>query len=281
MTTIISSSSSFKNVKTFQEAMNAYNGDSFVIKKVKKSNLKSMMIDLGVAFEEVDSFDYANANVVVFWDGESLNAKKVIDEATEAGANVNVVRYENATNKSFRDEVENIHNPEWREACYKMLEQLPTYFWVVPASSSGKYHPSCDLGPGGLVRHSVMVCKMAVEFLMSELFIPNTDENQDKVRIAALFHDCMKQGKECTGHTVFDHPTLGAEFIKEHLNGIVDDESLAEICSAVASHMGKWNTSNYAPDVVLPIPSTEMEKLIHAADFTASRKFINGLEEWD
>jgi len=44
--------------------------------------------------------------------------------------------------------------------------------------------------------------------------------------------------------------------------------------------MGKWTTSDYAPDVVLEKPSTAFQKLVHTADYVAARKYISGLEEW-
>ena len=41
------------------------------------------------------------------------------------------------------------------------LDKLPEYFWSVPASSSGKYHPSYALGNGGLVRHTIAAVNIA------------------------------------------------------------------------------------------------------------------------
>lgn len=38
--------------------------------------------------------------------------------------------------------------------------------------------------------------------------------------------------------------------------------------------MGKWNTNNYS-DVVLPLPLTLTQKLVHMCDYLASRKQIN------
>ena len=37
------------------------------------------------------------------------------------------------------------------DACY-LIDGLPDYFFEVPASSTGKYHPSYALGEGGLTR---------------------------------------------------------------------------------------------------------------------------------
>ena len=42
-----------------------------------------------------------------------------------------------------------------------------------------------------------------------------------------------------------------------------------------ASHMGRWNTNEYNPDIILPLPKTVEEKFVHMCDYLASRKFIN------
>ena len=44
--------------------------------------------------------------------------------------------------------------------------------------------------------------------------------------------------------------------------------------------MGRWNTSKYSKEI-LSTPQTNFQKLIHTADFIASRKYIGGLEEWN
>ena len=100
------------------------------------------------------------------------------------------------------------------------------------------------------------------------------------VRLFALFHDCMKQGRDgCEGHTVFEHPILAAEFMEEHLKDYIDEENLQEILGAVRTHMGKWTTSKYSSKT-LEKPTTMFQKLVHNADYVASRKFIGGLTEW-
>ena len=36
-----------------------------------------------------------------------------------------------------------------KNACLEVIKLLPDYFFVVPASSTGKYHPDYALGDGG------------------------------------------------------------------------------------------------------------------------------------
>ena len=56
-----------------------------------------------------------------------------------------------------------IENEELRNFALYSANEIPNYFWEIPASSSGKYHPITDLGEGGLVRHPLMVCKVAID----------------------------------------------------------------------------------------------------------------------
>ena len=48
----------------------------------------------------------------------------------------------------FYKAISKINDTDLREACSKLADGLPAYFWTAPASSSGKYHPMCDLGEG-------------------------------------------------------------------------------------------------------------------------------------
>lgn len=272
-------SSGFKSVDKFASILSDKNVDTIICSIKNKAAVLAKNLDVKVELAENPLED--DADVLAIWDGESKNTEAFINEAKEAGKNVEVVMFENMTNKVFKDEILKIHNETWREGCLKMLENIPNYFWVVAASSSGKYHPACDLGTGGLVRHSTMVCKAGVDLLAAEIFVEDNEVNQDKVRIACLFHDCMKQGNDCHGHTVFDHPIIGAQFIHDNLKDYVDSESLDEICGAVATHMGKWTTSSRDPEIVLSKPETMFQKLVHTADYVASRKYIAGLEEWE
>ena len=52
-------------------------------------------------------------------------------------------------------ELKHITDQELLKAVANYFEHVvPDYFWVMPASSTGKYHPDQDAGVGGLVRHS-------------------------------------------------------------------------------------------------------------------------------
>lgn len=185
----------------------------------------------------------------------------------------------------FMLKVMEIEDTTLQSAAVKMVEDMPDYFWTIPASSSGKYHPSCDLGDGGLVRHSIMVYTCAIDLVISEMFVRDTPTNRDIARVAALFHDAWKNGVadddgNFGDHTVHEHPKYASDFVRKHLEDAgVDQLKVDMIAGAVYTHMGKWCVSKYS-DVALSKPRTDFEKMIHIADYVASRKYIGGLEEW-
>lgn len=186
----------------------------------------------------------------------------------------------------FLAEVEKINDAKLKKVAKSIANKIPKYFWVIPASSSGKYHPACDLGDGGLVRHSIMVSRCAEDLVVSEMYIRDCEVNRDIARFAALFHDCMKNGpvKEdgtYSDHTEFEHPRFASDFIREQLEAAkIDPLKIEMICGAIYTHMGKWCTDKYGKGKALSKPRTDFEKLIHIADYVASRKYIGGLDEW-
>lgn len=100
-----------------------------------------------------------------------------------------------------------------------------------------------------------------------------TDKEQDYIISALLLHDILKHGKDGDeGHTVFEHPILAADYIRENTTGEYADV----VSSLVSTHMGQWTTSKYS-SVVLQAPVTELQKFVHECDYLASRKDIEVL----
>ena len=67
--------------------------------------------------------------------------------------------------KSFEKELSYFKIDKVRKACIATLKLLPEYFFEVPASSTGKYHPEYALGDGGLLRHSKAAMRIGYELL--------------------------------------------------------------------------------------------------------------------
>ena len=178
--------------------------------------------------------------------------------------------------KMFANEIGDIKDNDLRTLATEIIANADDYFFTVAASSSGKYHPQFDLGDGGLVRHTRCVAYMAM--CMAESF-DMSDYDKDALIVSALAHDIKKQGNGESSHTVWEHPTLASEYIKaihKQIGSLVPSDVIEKIANAVHRHMGKWgNKPNFTRgNTPLPMPETEFEKALQAADYIASRKEI-------
>lgn len=176
----------------------------------------------------------------------------------------------------FNNELELIKNDRLRRSCEVLLNELPDYFYEIPASSTGKYHPKFALGEGGLVRHTKVAVRIAYEIIKTQS-IGNvfTDDEKDLILISLMLHDGLKEGFPKEKYTKFDHPILAANFVKDKANLTeLTSEEVKLISTNISSHMGEWNKSDYS-DVTLPIPKNKYQKMVHMCDLLASRKFIN------
>jgi hypothetical protein len=84
---------------------------------------------------------------------------------------------------------------------------LPEYFYHVPASSTGKYHPDYALGDGGLYRHVQASVGIAVDLFRIYEFTPN---EEDLIIASLMLHDGWKQGL-MVGSTTHTSMHLGFE----------------------------------------------------------------------
>lgn len=193
----------------------------------------------------------------------------------------------------FTNELDTFTNEDIKEFAKVILNDAPDYFYEVAASSTGKYHPQYALGNGGLVRHTKAVIRFFNHIMNLEqnqnMF---TDREIDLGRVSCLAHDIRKSGtheyyleKSNNGEnkvfTVFDHPLLAAKSIMAYKDKYLTEDELKFIAVNIGSHMGQWNTDKRNPDMFLPKPKTEMQKMVHLADYLASRKDINVSFEGD
>ena len=177
----------------------------------------------------------------------------------------------------FDKELALIKNNEFREDIKTILNRLPLYFYEVPASSTGKYHPAFSLGEGGLVRHTKAAIKIAQDLLVLNLFSDITDEEKDLIFGSLIIHDGLKYGYDYDVKSYFKHPLYISNFVLELLNeGVFKSNKLKiiELAHIVSTHMGQWNTSKYS-DVTLPLPSTHIDHFVHLCDYISSKKYID------
>ena len=179
----------------------------------------------------------------------------------------------------FNDILNTFENEDIKEFAEKCIESAPEYWHHVPASSTGKYHPSYSLGEGGLVRHTIGVVRLlnhmfGVESIANQF----TSRERDLLRVAAITHDCKKSGSqedyEKSKYTKFNHPLLAANFIRSLKDDYVGNKEREFVAHAIESHMGAFNTDKRHPDIILPKPQDKYQIILHLADYLASRKDI-------
>lgn len=190
-------------------------------------------------------------------------------------------------NLNFDAELSEFETEPIKSFAKLLIDELPNYFWDVPASSSGKYHPKHDIFNHGLYYHTIAVFQMLNHLLtpefMQEMY---TETERDCARCAVLVHDGWKSGNvkpdgSYEDHTIFTHPLVAKEHILAHRDdGIIAPATVELIADTVSSHMGQWNTSKYNPDVTLPKPTSRLQQVVHMADYLASRKDIITIEPY-
>lgn len=176
----------------------------------------------------------------------------------------------------FNEEYKCLKFEKNKENLKKLVSMLPDYFFSVAASSTGKYHPSFSLGDAGLVRHSKVTFKIGYELLknhtIGDIF---TESEKDLILCALLVHDGLKHGTNGSEYTVFEHPILMSDFIKENQKEFTwSNSEINFIADLIKTHMGEW-TTDYKGNEVLERPKNKYQKFVHMCDFLASRKFLD------
>jgi len=175
--------------------------------------------------------------------------------------------------EALQAELDLIKTPAIKEFATLGVKSLPNYFFTIPASSTGKYHPEYALGEGGLLRHTKAAVGIAVILLKTETFgSPYSQGMKDAIITALILHDGVKSGVPQQKYTIKNHPrAIGAHLEKN----LADKTSLTEeqrkfIYDLIASHMGQWTDSD--ADTPLPKPDTQHKRFVHLCDYLASRK---------
>ena len=169
----------------------------------------------------------------------------------------------------FTAAVESITTLELRTLANHCLDKLPEHFWTQPSSSSGKYHPEDEHGPGGLALHTLRVMKVA-EILIRASQPPIY---ANAIRLAAMLHDAARYGlnKKPSPHSLDEHPELSAEFLRECYLEKQDTPPLAlKAYNPILRHMGKWG--KYRPE-------SPEDWIVHYADVIASQYFPGNKDE--
>lgn len=170
----------------------------------------------------------------------------------------------------FEREIQNIESEDLRDFVrFFFNERVGAWFFESGASASGKHHPEFTKGYGGLVRHTRAVEWVCEELLRMSSYIYMRAEYKDYARVACLLHDVRKYGrgdtedKDCYN----EHGAIAADDIRMAWFEFFGTHAPDLLLMAVRSHMGQW-TENRDDR-----PFTNIDRLVHMADYIASRPF--------
>ena len=177
--------------------------------------------------------------------------------------------------QQFKKELDYIRDEKIKNSLILILKELPDYWFRVPASSTGKYHPKYALGEGGLLRHSKAAMRIGFELLENPTIGDKyTSHEKDLMLLALLVHDGLKSGNPQEKYTRFDHPILMANFIIDNKDKFeLNDEDANFVADVIKTHMGPW-IEDYNENVVLEKPKTKYQNFVHMCDYLASKKFL-------
>lgn len=178
-------------------------------------------------------------------------------------------------NDYFNKEYEYIKNDKKKNDIKYLVSKLPDYFFEIPASSTGKYHPDFASTSHGLVKHTKVAVRIAKELLDNPGLNNFTDDEKDIIIMALILHDGCKSGMVKEKYTRFDHPLIICDLINENRSKLsLNDDEVNLLTKIISSHMGIWN-KDYNGNEVLPIPKDKYQRFVHLCDYLSSKKFID------
>lgn len=203
--------------------------------------------------------------------------KSILDDILVDKKQVNNSEVENKILDPLLQEI-NLISDETIKSFIRSLLLKSEYFWDIPSSFSGKYHPYDEHGIGGNVLHTKRVTRIVAILADSYNLSP---EERDIVLAAAIIHDICK-GKKDNGaeHPCYDpmHPYTVGKFVekcrsKDKQNNSDSDSStlylseeiVQSILRLVRCHLGPWSP---IPET---FPITYLDFIVHLADNIASK----------
>jgi HD superfamily phosphodiesterase len=146
-----------------------------------------------------------------------------------------------------------------------IIELTPSYFLTSASSVSLKFHPIDEAVSGGKILHTRRVFWMTYMLCESQAIF---GADRECLLGAALIHDLWFRGvdDETTKMTVAGHERL----VRTQTRQFVDRKYYDQIISAAECHSGRWNDDK----TTIP-PNMTFQRLIHTADYIASRRDIH------
>lgn len=180
----------------------------------------------------------------------------------------------------LRDELDKICDDSLRAFAEYALSKAPPYFWMLPSSSTGKYHPPQSNGQGGLIRHTKAAVYFADSACRPHLESGSLTTKDHAIAVTAtLLHDIVKYGVGSPQrYTTKTHDKEGADFVfrlgreycKDHPE--LDLGDIKRVCKGIAFHMGPWTSEDRRKQY--PDEYSLIERIVFEADYNSSRREV-------
>ena len=179
--------------------------------------------------------------------------------------------------KYYEKEYSYIGDNNKRQDLKTLVSLLPDYYFEIPASSTGKYHPKFAASNHGLVKHTKVAVRIAHELLINDTVGSKfSDIEKDLIIMALVLHDGLKSGNPKEKYTRFDHPLLISKFIMENQDKLsLNADEIRLLCNMIETHMGQWTIDPYTKKDILPKPTNELQRFVHMCDYLSSKKFLD------
>ena len=146
----------------------------------------------------------------------------------------------------------------------------------LPATTSGKYHPPEERGPGGHLLHIRRMCKIILGGLDKHFGL--TQRERDLLITGVIFHDASiiitsiedEHGKYHKDEEKFNnwHADLSWSMVEEHFKLFKDSDDILLLKSMIESHMGWWPKHGRRP-------TRKLEILLSALDYIDTRTYVH------
>lgn len=173
--------------------------------------------------------------------------------------------------KIFEKELDEIKSKKLKKLAETVILETPDWYSSMPSSTSGKFHPSDELGPGGKIIHLKKVFKLSKEAARRYAI---KDYEYEILRTASLIHDmpycfCWDAKQE---HRRTDplHAFKNAYFCSRNCDDIL-------LQSAIYFHMGVWPDYESEEAKLLSLSEYQNHPVVLAtqeSDYYASRRMI-------
>lgn len=169
--------------------------------------------------------------------------------------------------KLFKDVLAQINNTSIRAFTIACLKDAPDNLEIIPASTSGKFHPPTARKEGGLVWHINRACNIANMFFNAYQFT-NVEIKGDIVLSALLLHDIGKKEKYGKDYNSYkNHPIIASKMIQKHKD-MLPEKVFKLIQGCVIHHMGCWTPVSHKK----PISKYNLlELIVYNSDYISSQ----------